>query len=508
MAGVNRVLIANRGEIAVRVIRGCREEGIESVAVYSEADRNALHVRLADHAVCIGKPPAAESYLVAERILEAARATGADALHPGYGFLSENGDFADLCAQAGITFIGPPGSAIRAMGDKVEARRRMKAAGVPCAPGSEDAIEDPQEALAIAEAIGYPVMIKAAAGGGGKGIRIVASAAALRDAFERARSEAEKSFKSGAVYVEKFLARPRHVEIQVLADAHGNTVHLGERECSVQRRHQKVVEETPSCVVDPALRRAMGDAAVAAARAVGYRNAGTVEFLVDAQRKFYFLEMNTRLQVEHPITEAVTGIDLVRAQLRIARGEPLGFTQDDVVQSGHAIECRICAEDPSHQFLPAIGTVKKLELPGGAGVRIDSGLYEGLKVDVWYDSLLAKLIVRGKDRPAAIARMKRALAEFHLTGLKTNIGFLVRVLEQEEFVAGDYDTGFIERHKEQLLAGPSADEARDVALLAAVIAAELRKLKSRQAAAAPPDGEAATHSAWRRAARGSASWLG
>jgi acetyl-CoA carboxylase, biotin carboxylase subunit len=503
MAGLKRVLVANRGEIAVRVLRACREEGIETVAVYSEADRNALHVRLADHAYCIGKPAASESYLRGDKLLKVAAESGADAIHPGYGFLSENADFADACAKAGVIFIGPSGDAMRKMGDKIEAKRRMRAAGVPVAPGSDGPIEDPAAAARIAREIGFPVMIKAAAGGGGKGIRIVHQESELASGLERARSEAEKSFKSGAVYVEKFLAGPRHVEIQVLADRHGNVVHLGERECSVQRRHQKIIEETPSCALSPELRERMGAAAVAAAAAVGYVNAGTVEFLVDAAREFYFLEMNTRLQVEHPITESVTGVDLVRAQLRIAAGERLEFTQADVVQRGHAIECRICAEDPDNNFLPSIGTVKKLDLPGGGRVRIDAGLFEGLKIDVWYDSMLAKLIVRANDRPEAIARMKRALAEFHVVGVKTNIGFLLRALEQPEFVSGEYDTGFIERNKAALLAGPAEDELQDAAVLAVVIARELRRLRSATgggaAATAATDGGLTT---WRRLARG------
>jgi len=503
MAGLRRVLVANRGEIAVRVLRACREEGIETVAVYSEADRNALHVRLADLAFCIGPPPANESYLKGETILEVARRAGCDGLHPGYGFLSENADFADACTEAGVKFIGPSGAAMRKMGDKIEAKRRMRAAGVPVAPGSDGPITDPAEAERIALSIGFPVMIKAAAGGGGKGIRIVHQASELTSALERARSEAEKSFKSGAVYVEKFLAGPRHVEIQVLGDSHGNVIHLGERECSVQRRHQKIIEETPSCALSSELRERMGAAAVAAAKAVAYENAGTVEFLVDADRKFYFLEMNTRLQVEHPITESVTGVDLVRAQLRVAAGAPLEYSQADIVQRGHAIECRICAEDPDNNFLPSIGTIKKLDLPGGGRVRIDAGLFEGLKIDVWYDSMLAKLIVRANDRPEAIARMKRALAEFHVVGVKTNIGFLLRALEMEEFVSGDYDTGFIERNKAALLAGPADDEVQDAAIVAVVIARELRRLRASRGAAATADANASNDlTTWRRVARG------
>ncbi len=496
---LRKVLVANRGEIAVRVLRACREEGIETVAVYSDADRNALHVRLATEAYRIGPPPASESYLVGEKLIEVARAAGCDSVHPGYGFLSENGDFADACADAGLAFIGPTGEAMREMGDKVRARDRMREAGVPIAPGSDGAVEDPGELERIASEIGFPVMIKAAAGGGGKGIRIVHDAAELVRAFEMARSEAEKSFKSGAVYVEKFLAKPRHVEIQVLADHHGHVVHLGERECSVQRRHQKIVEETPSPIVDPELRSRMGEAAVQAAREVGYRNAGTVEFLVDAERNFYFLEMNTRLQVEHPITEQVTGVDIVRAQLEIAAGNPMTLRQEEIQPRGHAIEVRICAEDPANRFLPATGTIKQLDLPGGGRVRIDAGLYEGMKVDVHYDSMLAKLIVRANDRDEAISRMQRALGEFHVTGIKTNIGFLQRVLATDEFRSGTYDTGFIDRHQDELLAPPSDGAARDLSLLAAIVAHELRRLRS--TAAAAPSAATGGRSAWRTALR-------
>ncbi len=499
---LRKVLVANRGEIAVRVIRACREQGIPTVAVFSEADRNALHVRLADEAYSIGPPPVTESYLVAEKILDVARRSGADSIHPGYGFLSENGDFADASAAAGLIFIGPTGQAMRDMGDKVQARARMKAAGVPVAPGSEGAVDDPAEVQRIATEIGFPVMIKAAAGGGGKGIRIVHRASELARAFDMARSEAEKSFKSGAVYVEKFLAEPRHVEIQVLADHHGNVVHLGERECSIQRRHQKVIEETPSAIVDEDLRARMGDAAVKAAAAVGYRNAGTVEFLVDAERKFYFIEMNTRLQVEHAITEQVTGVDIVRWQLAIAAGERLTLRQSEIVPRGHSIEARICAEDPDNNFLPSTGVIQLLDVPGGGRVRIDSGMYEGMKVDVHYDPMLAKLIVRANDRDEAIARMKRALAEFHVTGVKTNIGFLMRVFDTAEFRSGHYDTGFIERHRAELLAPPEGKDARDVALLAVALAHELRRLRSTN----PPGSERRTAiSPWRLRSRPSGS---
>ena len=477
---LRKVLVANRGEIAVRVLRACREEGIPTVAVYSDADRGALHVRMADEAVRIGPPPASESYLRSDRILEAAKETGCDSVHPGYGFLSENGDFADECEAAGLAFIGPTGEAMREMGNKVRARARMKAAGVPVAPGSEGAVSDPDELESIANSIGLPVMLKASAGGGGKGIRIVHKLGQLRSAFEMACSEAEKSFKSGEVYVEKYLERPRHIEVQVLADNAGNTIHLGERECSIQRRHQKVVEETPSSVVNAELRARMGEAAVRAAREVGYRNAGTIEFLFDQSGEFYFLEMNTRLQVEHPITEMVTGIDIVRAQLRIAAGGGLPATQEEVSFQGHAIEVRICAEDPHNNFLPSTGLIKSLDLPGGSRVRIDAGLFEGMEVGVFYDPMLAKLIVRGNDREEAIARMLRALREFQVAGVRTNIGFLLRILETDEFRSGEYDTSFIERHSAQLLAPPMDGEARDVALLAVALAHKLRTLKTVQ----------------------------
>jgi len=478
---LKKVLVANRGEIAVRVIRACREESIATVAVYSDADRSALHVRLADEAVRIGPAPAGESYLRADRILEAARQSGAEAVHPGYGFLSENAEFVRACTAAGVVFIGPSADVMRDMGDKVRARARMIAAGVPVVPGSEGEIGDEAELKRVAGEIGFPVMIKASAGGGGKGIRVVRDQAELASAFARARSEAEASFGNGAVYIEKFLEKPRHVEIQVLADHHGNVVHLGERECSVQRRHQKVLEETPSTAVNADLRARMGEAAVCAVREVGYTNAGTVEFLLDASGEFHFLEMNTRLQVEHPITEQVTGIDLVRSQLRIAAGEPLGFSQDDIGFHGHAIEVRICAEDPDRDFMPATGTVKHLDFPGGGRVRVDASLFEGMKVDVHYDSMLAKLIVRGGDREECLARMNRALSEFHVTGVRTNISFLLRVLANDEIVRGEYDTGFVERNMDSLRAPPDDAEALRVALVAAALAHELRRVGSLKA---------------------------
>ncbi|MBL8291392.1 MAG: acetyl-CoA carboxylase biotin carboxylase subunit [Bryobacterales bacterium] len=441
-----KVLVANRGEIAVRVIRALREMGIASVAVYSDVDRAALHVRMADEAVAIGPAPSSESYLRGDKILDAARATGAEAIHPGYGFLSENAEFAAACEAAGLVFIGPPAKAIQAMGLKTEARRMAIAAGVPVVPGAEDPVDSLAEARRIARQIGYPVILKAAAGGGGKGMRRVFSETELEAALRDATSEAERSFKSGAVYLEKLIEKPRHVEIQILGDQFGHMIHLGERECSLQRRHQKVMEECPSPLVSgrPEMRRAMGEAAVRAAQSAGYWNAGTVEFLVDANHRFYFLEMNTRLQVEHPVTELVTGLDLVHWQLRIAAGQPLTIQQHETAWRGWAIECRICAEDPDNQFLPSPGTIRQLDRPSGPGIRIDSGVYAGWTVPLDYDPLLAKIIVWAETRDQAIARMRRVLSEYFVQGIKTNISFLREILEDEFFQQGDLHTGLIE----------------------------------------------------------------
>ena len=469
-----RVLVANRGEIALRVMRACRERGLESVAVYSDADRAALHVRMADFAERLGPPPPRESYLDGAKVLEAAKRSGADAIHPGYGFLSENAAFAQAVADAGLVWIGPPASAIAAMGEKTAARKRMQAAQVPVVPGVVEPIEDKDELVKIARAIGYPVMLKAAGGGGGKGIRIVHAESELLSSFERARSEAENSFKSSAVYLEKFLAAAHHVEIQIVADAHGNVVHLGERECSMQRRHQKVIEESPSPLMTPELRAAMGKAACDAARAVGYRNAGTIECLVtDATpsqpSQFFFLEMNTRLQVEHPVTELVTGVDLVHLQLAIAAGEKLPFTQSEVSWRGHAIEARLCAEEPERGFVPATGTVKSLDLPGGPGVRLDSALYEGQEIGVHYDSMLAKLVVHGATREVAIERLIRALGEVRLGGVATNVAFLARLADSPEFRSGRYHTKTIESRLESFLARPPHAEIEKAALVAALL---------------------------------------
>jgi acetyl-CoA carboxylase biotin carboxylase subunit len=495
-----KILIANRGEIAVRIVRACRDMGITSVAVFSEADRAALHVRLADEARPVGPAPSRESYLSIERILHAARESGADAVHPGYGFLAENAAFARACEEAGIVFIGPPSQALALMGEKTSARRLATEAGVPVVPGSLE----PLTGLAVraeAERLGYPVMLKAAAGGGGKGLRRVASAAELEPALDRARSEALSAFGDGRVYVEKALDRPRHVEIQVLADQHGHVVHLFERECSIQRRHQKVVEESPSPLLTPELRARMGDLAVNLARRAGYVNAGTLEFLVDAAHEPWFLEMNTRLQVEHPVTEMVTGVDLVQLQIRVAQGERLPFAQPDVVQRGHAIECRVYAEDPEQGFLPSPGRILALRTPGGPGVRDDSGVYEGAEVPVHYDPLISKLVVWGADREQALLRLERALAEYTVLGIRTTLPFFRRLLRHPDFRAGTFDTGFVER----LLA--ERPEPRDRPWQVAVAAAAIRAFEDRRSAplsaAAGDEGASAwRRQTWRAAARG------
>ena len=478
---IRKVLVANRGEIAVRVVRACREMGILSVAVFSEADRGALHVRLADEAQPVGKAPSRESYLHIARVLEAARRSGADAVHPGYGFLAENAGFAAACEEAGLVFIGPRSETILLMGEKTSARREALAAGVPVVPGTLAPTDDVDQLLREAEGLSFPVMLKAAAGGGGKGLRLVQEAAALRAAAERARSEALSAFGDGSLYLEKALVRPRHIEIQVLADHHGGAVHLFERECSIQRRHQKVVEESPSPFVRPELRAHMGALAVSLVRRVGYRNAGTLEFLVDTEGKPHFLEMNTRLQVEHPVTEMVTGIDIVKAQIRVAEGRRLPFRQEDLVQRGHAIECRVYAEDPEAGFLPSPGTIAALRVPSGPGIRDDTGVLEGDEVQVHYDPLISKLVAHGADRAEAIARMRRALSEYRVHGIRTTLPLFERVLRDPGFVAGDIDTGYLER----LLAAPpvggaDATEGGDEDLEVAVMAAALRAFRDRQ----------------------------
>jgi acetyl-CoA carboxylase biotin carboxylase subunit len=465
---LKRVLIANRGEIALRVVRACRDLGIESVAVYSQADRFAPFARRADFAFEIGPPPADQSYLVADRLIETARKAGADAVHPGYGFLAENAVFAEKVMAAGLVWIGPPPAAIRAMGDKLEARRIMAKAGVPIVAGIDFASVDVAAISAACAKIGYPVLIKAAAGGGGKGMRIVQQSSELESSLTQAASEAGKAFDDARVYVEKYLARPRHVEIQVLADRHGHIVHLGERECSIQRRYQKVIEESPSPVVDDSMRRAMGEAAVRAARECGYESAGTVEFLVDSERRFYFLEMNTRLQVEHPVTEMVTGIDLCAAQLQIAAGEPLPFTQDDIRLRGHAIECRIYAEDARNNFLPSVGKLTRYVEPAGPGVRVDSGVEEGFDVPIYYDPQLAKLVVWGPDRETARRRTLRALGEYRIAGVKHNIPVLREIIEHEEFARGNLSTHFIADHGLPGAVAPAEEALVEAAAAAAI----------------------------------------
>ncbi len=446
-----RLLIANRGEIAVRIIRCCREMEIEPVAVYSTADREALHVQLASQAVCIGPPKAADSYLNMPNLLEAARATGCDAVHPGFGFLSENSEFARLCTECGLRFVGPPASVIDAMGNKAAARRLMKAHGVPVVPGSEGRVDTAEEAVRLAEQLGYPVLVKAAAGGGGRGMRRAYSADELPAAFRTAQAEALSCFGDGEMYLEKLIVNPRHIEFQILADSHGHVVHLGERDCSIQRKNQKLMEEAPSKALTPSLREAMGQAAVEAARAAGYQSAGTVEFVLDGQGHFYFIEMNTRIQVEHPVTEMVTGLDLIREQIRIAAGQPLSVKQEEVRLHGHAIECRINAEDPAADFRPGAGTVSFLHLPGGCGVRVDSALYTGCTLSPFYDSMIAKVIVHAPTRLEAIRRMRRALEELVVEGVATNAELAHLILYHPDYIKGAYDTGFIGQHQDELL---------------------------------------------------------
>jgi acetyl-CoA carboxylase, biotin carboxylase subunit len=502
-----KILIANRGEIAVRVIRACREMGIQSVAVYSDVDRASLHVRKADEAYHLGPAAAAESYLNIPKIIAAANQSGAEAVHPGYGFLSENSRFAHACAEAGIKFIGPTAAAMEMMGSKTRARQNMDKAGVPFVPGTSRGLESVDEAKRVAEKIGYPVMLKAAAGGGGKGMRLVHTPEELKSALESAQSEAQRAFGDNEVYLEKAIINPRHIEMQVLADEHGNTVYLGERECSIQRRHQKVLEEAPSPIVDPDMRRRMGEVAVRVAQAAGYTNAGTIEFLVDDKKNFYFLEMNTRLQVEHPVTELTTGLDLVHLQIRIAAGERLPFQQEDVLIRGHAIECRIYAEDPDNNFFPSPGKISLLLLPSGPGIRRDSGMYEGWTVPIDYDPLLAKLIGYGTDREQAASRLRRALNEYFVGGIKTNLSLFRRILNDEDFKAGRLDTGFLNR----LLAHPAETVAADgrsaeVAAIAAGLFAVLEPGTAAQSSgtANGDPGSEQSSSAWKKAARSEA----
>jgi acetyl-CoA carboxylase biotin carboxylase subunit len=468
----NKVLIANRGEIALRVIRACQELGVKTVAVYSEADVRAPHVREADEAVLIGPPPSSESYLRGDKIIEAAKMTNAEAIHPGYGFLSEREWFARAVRDAGIVWIGPPAEAIAAMGSKTAARTLAVANGVPVVPGTTEPLANAKEAEKIAKKFGYPVLLKAAAGGGGKGMRVVSVPNELVSALEAARREAKNAFGDDAVYLEKFVTQPRHVEIQVLADSHGNVLSLGERECSVQRRHQKMIEEAPSVAVTPELRRKMGETAVRAARAAGYVNAGTCEFLLDQSGDFYFLEMNTRLQVEHPVTELVTGIDLVQWQLRIAAGELLPFRQEDIAPQGWAIECRITSEDASNNFLPSTGRIEYLHLPSGPGVRWDGGVESGSEIGLYYDPMLAKLIVWGADREQAVTRMRRALVDLIIQGVETSRDFHIRVMDDDEFRRGAIDIQWLERRLASILERPPSDESVRVAAIAGALLAE------------------------------------
>jgi acetyl-CoA carboxylase, biotin carboxylase subunit len=477
---INKILIANRGEIAVRVMRSCREMDILSVAVFSDADGNSMHVRYADEAYHIGPAPSNESYLNIDKIIAVAKKSGADAIHPGYGFLSENAGFADRCKQEGIIFIGPTGDAIRGMGDKITARKTMIKAGVPVVPGTTEPIKDENEAVKVIREIGLPVMIKASAGGGGKGMRLVQDENMILSSIRAAKSEAKSAFGDDSVYIEKYIQSPHHIEFQILADNYGNTIHLFERECSVQRRHQKVVEETPSPLLTPEVRDQMGKAAVAAAKAVNYSGAGTIEFIVDEDLNYYFLEMNTRLQVEHPITERVVGVDLVKEQIRIANGETLKLKQEELRQYGHAIECRIYAEDPDRNFMPSPGVIKHITEPHGLGVRCDGYVYEGYEIPLYYDPLISKLICWSLRRNDAIARMKRALYEYKITGVKTSIRLLVRIMDTPDFKEGKYNTHFIEKNRDFLFTMPPINpRVEDVAIMS-VFADYLKKVDTFQ----------------------------
>lgn len=469
MTKIKKILIANRGEIAIRIMRTCREMNIDAVAVYSEADRTSLHVRYAHEAYYIGKAPSSESYLNVEKIIEVAKECNADAIHPGYGFLSENATFARRCKEEGIIFIGPSPEVIVQMGDKIMAREAMTKAGVPVVPGTAESISDEKEVFNIIKDIQLPIMIKAAAGGGGKGMRLVNKESEIVSAVRAARSEAQSSFGNDSVYIEKYITSPHHIEFQILADEHGNVVHLFERECSIQRRHQKMIEETPSPLMTPELRKKMGESAVDAAKAVDYTGAGTIEFLVDNNLNYYFLEMNTRLQVEHPITERVTGVDLVKQQIKIAEGEPLEFKQEDLHQRGHSIECRIYAEDPDNNFMPSAGKIYKISEPLGLGVRTDGYVYEGYEIPIYYDPMISKLIVWGKGRSEAISRMRRALYEYKITGIKTSIKYLERIMNNPNFIEGNYDTHFIENNQEQLMDTSGHEDSSDMVIIAAFI---------------------------------------
>lgn len=478
---MKKILIANRGEIALRVMRSAKEMGIQTVAIFSEADRNAPFVRYADEAVCVGPPPSAQSYLQGDKILAICKELGVDGIHPGYGFLSENADFARKVKQAGITFIGPSAEAMDMMGDKLSAKATAKKYNVPMIPGSDGAISDLAEATKLAKEIGFPLLIKASAGGGGKGMRLVEKESEVEEQMKLAISEAISAFGNGAVFIERYASEPRHIEIQVLADNHGNCVYLFERECSIQRRHQKVIEEAPSSVLTPELRKAMGECAVNVAKACNYSGAGTVEFLLDAGMNFYFLEMNTRLQVEHPVTELITGLDLVKEQIKVARGEKLSFTQDDLKIDGHSIEVRVCAEDPANNFLPDIGKLKTYRVPTGPGVRVDDSFEEGMDIPIYYDPMIAKLIVHGKDRSEAIEKMLRAIQDYEITGVETTLPFCSFVLKHKAFVSGKFDTGFIKNHfSPEMLNKSNEKEAEIAAIFGAYMASNLSKPKEQQ----------------------------
>ena len=442
---LKKVLIANRGEIAVRIIRACREMGIRTVAIYSEADKNALHTTLADEAICIGPAPSQKSYLNIKAILETACLTGADSIHPGFGFLSENANFAKICKEMGIKFIGPEDKLINLLGNKSKAKETMKKAGVPVVPGSEGLLNSKKQALELAQIIKYPVMLKASAGGGGRGIRVAYTPKELEKDYDLVKQEAKIAFNDDSIYLEKFVENPRHVEIQILADEHGNAIHLGERDCSIQRRNQKILEETPSSILSEETRRKMGETAINAVKEIGYTNAGTIEFLVDKNQDFYFMEMNTRVQVEHPVTEMVTGVDIIKEQIRIASGEELQYKQKDIIFTGHSMETRINAENPNKNFMPCAGTIKGLHLPGGNGVRIDTAIYSGYTIPPNYDSMIAKIIVHGKDRQESIQKMKSAVAELVVDGIQTNADFILKILDNKKFINNKYDTSFIEK---------------------------------------------------------------
>ena len=497
MKKITKLLVANRGEIALRVLRSAREMGLQTVAIYSEADRNALHVRYADEAVCVGPPASKDSYLRGDKILAVCKELGVDAIHPGYGFLSENAGFARAVREAGVIFVGPSPEAMEIMGDKLSAKQAVKAYNIPLVPGTDEAISDVPAAKRIAEEVGFPILIKASAGGGGKGMRLVNNVAEFEEQMQLAINEAVSAFGNGAVFIEKFVTGPRHIEIQVLGDEHGNIVHLFERECSIQRRHQKVIEEAPSSVLTPELRARMGQCAVDVARACAYTGAGTVEFLLDDQHNFYFLEMNTRLQVEHPVTEYITGLDLVKEQIRVAEGQPLPFRQEDLTINGHALELRVYAEDPQNNFLPDIGRLQTYVRPQGPGVRVDDGFEQGMDIPIYYDPMIAKLVTHGATRAEAIARMLRAIAEYQITGITTTLAFGAYVLQHPAFVSGDFDTNFIRDHFTPAnLTPPAPDEA--TAKRAAALGALLLSEKKPKTAAVATEAAGAAASGWRR----------